>query len=38
MKKTRFTETQMVKPIKDHENIRMTEDICRELGLGTNSV
>ncbi|HWB27878.1 MAG TPA: transposase [Chitinophagaceae bacterium] len=35
MKKTRFTETQIVKAIQEHENGRKAEDICRELGIGT---
>jgi putative transposase len=35
MKKTKFTETQMVKAIKDHENGRKAEEICRELGIST---
>lgn len=33
MKKTRFTETQIVKAIQEHENGRKAEDICRELGI-----
>jgi putative transposase len=37
MKKTRFTETQIVKAIKEHENGRKAEDICRELGITTAS-
>ncbi len=37
MKKTRFTETQIVKAIKDHEAGRKAEDICRELGITTAS-
>jgi putative transposase len=35
MKKTRFTETQIVKAIKEHEAGRKAEDICRELGITT---
>lgn len=31
MKKSRFTETQIVKAIKEHENGRDAKDICREL-------
>ncbi|MEA3427323.1 MAG: transposase [Bacteroidota bacterium] len=31
MKKTRFTETQIVKAIQEHENGRKAEDLCREL-------
>jgi putative transposase len=33
MKKTRFTETQIVKAIEEHEGGRKAEDICRELGI-----
>ena len=32
-KKTRFTETQIVKAIQEHEGGRKAEDICRELGI-----
>jgi putative transposase len=35
MKKTRFTETQIVKAIQEHENGRKAEDVCRELGIST---
>ncbi len=35
MKKTRFTETQIVKAIQEHENGRKAEDICREMGITT---
>ncbi len=35
MKKTRFTEAQIVKAIKEHENGRDTKDLCRELGITT---
>jgi putative transposase len=37
MKKTKFTETQIVKAIKEHEAGRKAEDICRELGISTVS-
>jgi putative transposase len=33
MKKSKFTETQIVKSLKEHEGGRSTEDICRELGI-----
>ena len=33
MKKTRFTETQIIEAIKQHESGRKTEEICRELGI-----
>jgi len=33
MKKTRFTETQIVKALKDHEGGRNADDIARELGI-----
>jgi len=35
MKKTKFTETQIVKAIQEHESGRKAEDICRELGITT---
>jgi putative transposase len=35
MKKSQFTETQIVKAIQEHENGRKAEDICRELGVST---
>ena len=35
MKKTRFTEAQIVKAIKEHENGRDAKDLCRELGVST---
>ncbi len=37
MKKSRFTETQIVKAIQEHEAGRKAEDICRELGITTAS-
>jgi putative transposase len=33
MKKSRFTETQIVKAIQEHEQGRDVKDICRELGI-----
>ena len=35
MKKTRFTETQIVKAIQGHENGRDAKELCRELGVST---
>ena len=35
VKKSRFTETQIVKAIKEHEAGRKAEDLCRELGIST---
>ena len=35
MRKTKFTETQIVKAIKDHEAGRNAVEICRELGITT---
>jgi putative transposase len=35
MKKTRFTETQIVKAIQEHENGRDAKELCRELGVST---
>jgi putative transposase len=37
MKKSKFTETQIVKAILDHEAGRKAEDICRELGITVGS-
>ena len=37
MKRSRFTETQIVKAIQEHENGRDAKDICRELGITTVS-
>lgn len=35
MKKSNYTETQIVKAIKEHENGRDAKEICRELGIST---
>lgn len=35
MKKSRFTETQIVKAIKAHEAGKKLEDLCRELGVSS---
>lgn len=35
MKRTRFTESQIVKAIKEHENGRDAKEICRELQITT---
>lgn len=35
MKKTRFTETQIVKALQEHEHGRKAEDLCRDLGITT---
>ena len=35
MKKTRFTETQIVKAIQEHENGRDAKELGRELGVST---
>jgi putative transposase len=35
MKKSQFTETQIVKAIQEHEKGRKAEDVCRELGIST---
>lgn len=37
MKKSKFTETQIVKAIQEHEAGRKAEDICRDLGITTTS-
>lgn len=33
MKRTKFTESQIIKAIKENEQGRKAEDICRELGI-----
>jgi putative transposase len=33
MKKSKYTESQIVKALKEHESGRSTQDICRELGV-----
>ena len=33
MKNTRFTESQIIKALKENEQGRKVEDICRELGV-----
>jgi putative transposase len=33
MKKTRFTETQIVKALQEYEGGRKAEDLCRELQI-----
>ncbi len=38
MKKTRFTETQIVKAIQQHENGPDAKDICRELPITTAAI
>ena len=35
MKKTRFTESQIIKTIKEHEIGRNAQELCRELGITT---
>lgn len=38
MKKTRFTETQIVKALKEHEGGRSAEDICREMDISKGTL
>lgn len=33
MKKSKYSETQIVKALKEYEGGRTAEDICRELGI-----
>lgn len=35
MKKSRFTETQIAKAIKEHESGRKAEELCWELGISS---
>jgi putative transposase len=37
MKKTRFTESQIIKALKEHEAGRSAQELCRELGISTAS-
>ena len=37
MKKSRFTETQIIKALKENESGRKVEDISRELGISTGT-
>jgi putative transposase len=37
MRKTRFTESQIVNALKEHESGKKAEDICRELGINRNT-
>jgi putative transposase len=37
MKKSRFTETQIVKALKENEAGRKVEDVSRELGISTGT-
>tara|TARA_R100001015_G_C4597068_1_gene152225 strand:+ start:57 stop:323 length:267 start_codon:yes stop_codon:yes gene_type:complete len=37
MRKSRFTESQIVAAIKQHESGRKADDICREYGISKNT-
>lgn len=37
MRKTRFTESQIVSALKEHDSGKKTDDICRELGINKNT-
>ena len=37
MKKTRFTESQIIKALKEHENGRNAQELCRELGITSSA-
>lgn len=37
MKKSRFTETEIIRALKEHENGRAAADISRELGINPNT-
>jgi putative transposase len=37
MKKSRFTETQITRSLKEHESGKSTVDICRELKINKNA-
>jgi putative transposase len=38
MKKSRFTESQIVKALKEHESGKKADDLCRELGINKNTL
>lgn len=38
MKKSRFTESQIVKALKEHEAGKKVEDICRELSINKQTL
>lgn len=37
MRKSRFTETQIVKALREHEGGRKVDDLCRELEISRNT-
>src|SRR6266480_2688315 len=37
MKKSRFTETEIIRALKEHENGRSAADLSRELGINPNT-
>jgi putative transposase len=37
MKKSRFTESQIIAALKSHETGKSTEDICRDLSINRNT-
>ena len=37
MKKSRFTETEIIRVLKEHENGRSAADLSRELGINPNT-
>jgi putative transposase len=38
MKTSRFTESQIVKALKEHEAGKKVDDLCRELGINKNTL
>jgi putative transposase len=38
MRKTRFTESQIVKALQEYEAGKKVEDLCRELGINKNTL
>jgi putative transposase len=38
MKKSKFTESQIVKALKEHEAGKKATDLCRELGININTL
>ena len=38
MKKSKFTESQIVQALKEHEAGKNVDDICRQLGINRNTL
>ena len=38
MKKSKFTESQIIKALKENDQGRKTDDICREMGIHKGTI